>query len=217
MTTKLSKKFPKSGIIKNSGTLSRNLLSKVVEESMQDISKELLTQASTGDIQAFEEIYRLASSFVYSVALRVTRNTDEAKEVSQDVFIKIYNNLRSFRFRSSFKTWLYRITTNTALNALKKSSKDINRRVDYDVALKANDDSATATHAIEMDDNKKLLSSLLDMLNSDQRACIVLREIEGLNYREISKALSININTVRSRLKRAREALLAHGKRGDRP
>jgi len=184
---------------------------------MQDISKELLTQASTGDIQAFEEIYRLASSFVYSVALRVTRNTDEAKEVSQDVFIKIYNNLRSFRFRSSFKTWLYRITTNTALNALKKSSKDINRRVDYDVALKANDDSATATHAIEMDDNKKLLSSLLDMLNPDQRACIVLREIEGLNYREISKALSININTVRSRLKRARETLLAHGKRGDRP
>ena len=193
------------------------LLSKVVEESMQDISKELLTQASTGDIQAFEEIYRLASSFVYSVALRVTRNADEAKEVTQDVFIKIYNNLRSFRFRSSFKTWLYRITTNTALNALKKSSKDINRRVDYDVALKANDDSATATHAIEMDDNKKLLSSLLDMLNPDQRACIVLREIEGLNYREISKALSININTVRSRLKRARETLLAHGKRGDRP
>lgn len=192
-------------------------MSKVVEESMQDISKELLTQASTGDIQAFEEIYRLASSFVYSVALRVTRNADEAKEVSQDVFIKIYNNLRSFRFRSSFKTWLYRITTNTALNALKKSSKDINRRVDYDVALKANDDSATATHAIEMDDNKKLLSSLLDMLNPDQRACIVLREIEGLNYREISKALSININTVRSRLKRARETLLAHGKRGDRP
>lgn len=192
-------------------------MSKVVEESMQDISKELLTQASTGDIQAFEEIYRLASSFVYSVALRVTRNADEAKEVSQDVFIKIYNNLRSFRFRSSFKTWLYRITTNTALNALKKSSKNINRRVDYDVALKANDDSATATHAIEMDDNKKLLSSLLDMLNPDQRACIVLREIEGLNYREISKALSININTVRSRLKRARETLLAHGKRGDRP
>jgi len=192
-------------------------LSKVVEESMQDISKELLTQASTGDIQAFEEIYRLASSFVYSVALRVTRNADEAKEVSQDVFIKIYNNLRSFRFRSSFKTWLYRITTNTALNVLKKSSKDINRRVNYDVALKANDDSATATHAIEMDDNKKLLSSLLDMLNPDQRACIVLREIEGLNYREISKALSININTVRSRLKRARETLLAHGKRGDRP
>ena len=192
-------------------------MSKVVEESMQDISKELLTQASTGDIQAFEEIYRLASSFVYSVALRVTRNADEAKEVSQDVFIKIYNNLRSFRFRSSFKTWLYRITTNTALNVLKKSSKDINRRVNYDVALKANDDSATATHAIEMDDNKKLLSSLLDMLNPDQRACIVLREIEGLNYKEISKALSININTVRSRLKRARETLLAHGKRGDRP
>ncbi|MBU4343616.1 MAG: sigma-70 family RNA polymerase sigma factor [Candidatus Omnitrophica bacterium] len=185
---------------------------------MQDISRDLLMQASKGDMQAFEEIYRLASSFVYSVALRIISNADEAKEVTQDVFIKIYNNLRRFRFRSSFKTWVYRITANTALNALKKNSKEMSRRAaDYDVALKAKDDRATTTQAIEMDDNKKLLSSLLDMLNPDQRACIVLREIEGLDYKEISRALGININTVRSRLKRAREALLAHGKRGDRP
>ena len=184
---------------------------------MQDISRDLLMQASKGDMQAFEEIYRIASSFVYSVALRITTNADEAKEVTQDVFIKIYNNLRRFGFRSSFKTWVYRITANTALNALKKSSKEMGRRVDYDVTLKTKDDRATTTQAIEMDDNKKLLSSLLDMLNPDQKACIVLREIEGLDYREISKALGININTVRSRLKRAREALLAHGKRGDRP
>ncbi|MBU3912092.1 MAG: RNA polymerase sigma factor [Candidatus Omnitrophica bacterium] len=183
---------------------------------MQDISRDLLTQASKGDMQAFEEIYRLASGFVYSVALRITANADEAKEVTQDVFIKVYKKLWRFRFQSSFKTWVYRVTTNTALNTLKKISKEIGRRADYDVALKVKDDRAATTQAVERDDNKRLLSSLLGMLNPDQRACIILREIEGLDYREISKALGVNINTVRSRLKRAREALIPHGKRGDR-
>ena len=182
---------------------------------MQEIPKDILIQASDGDIKAFEEIYRLASSFVYSVALRITSNVDDAKEVTQDVFIKIHNNLKSFRFRSSFKTWLYRVTTNTALNALKRSSKDTSRRTDYDITLKAKDDRQTVTQGIDREDNKTLLSSLLNSLNPDHRTCIVLREIEGLNYKEISATLGIDINTVRTRLKRAREALLALRKRGD--
>ncbi|MFC1621256.1 RNA polymerase sigma factor [Candidatus Omnitrophota bacterium] len=190
-------------------------MSKIVEDNMQNIPMDILIQASRGNIAAFEEIYRQASGFVYSVALRITANADEAKEVTQDVFIKIYNNLRRFRFRSSFNTWVYRITTNTALNALKKSSKEMGRRADYDVTLKAKDDRATVTHGMDTEDNKTLLSSLLNSLNPDQRACIVLREVEGLNYKEISTALSININTVRTRLKRGRETLLALGKRGD--
>ena len=192
------------------------LLSKIVEDSMQNIPMDILIQASRGDIMAFEEIYRITSGFVYSVALRITANADDAKEVTQDVFVKIYNNLKSFRFRSSFNTWVYRITANTALNALKKSSKVMGRRADYDVALGSRDDRATVTHGMDAEDNKTLLSSLLNALNPDQRVCIVLREIEGLNYKEISTALGININTVRTRLKRAREALLALGKRGDR-
>jgi len=183
---------------------------------MQDIPRDILIQASEGDILAFEEIYKALSSFVYNVALRITRNADDAKETTQDVFIKIYKNLKRFRFHSSFKTWVYRITANAALNTLKRSSRETGQRVDYDIELKSKDDRDTVTQDIDRQINKKLLSSLLDILNPDQRACIVLREIEGLDYKEISAALNININTVRSRLKRAREALLAHGKRGER-
>ena len=87
---------------------------------MQEISKDILMQAAKGDIGAFEEIYRIASDFIFNVAYRITNNNEDAEEVSQDVFIKIYKNLKGFRFQSSFKTWIYRIAVNSAVNTSKK-------------------------------------------------------------------------------------------------
>ena len=180
---------------------------------MEDIQRETIEQAQAGDIAAFERIYRAASGFVYSVALRITNNRQEAQEVAQDVFLKIYHNLKGFQFRSSFKTWVYRVTANTALNAYKKMSRDLNRRQDFDSIIDTQavsvDTKKEMEERQERDEQKSRLESLLNSLNPDQRAAIVLREIQGLSYEEISQALSININTVRSRLKRARQALLA--------
>lgn len=181
---------------------------------MQDIPKDIITKASEGNMGAFEEIYKVASGFVYSVALRITNNPDDAQEVTQDVFIIIYKSLKKFRFRSSFKTWLYRVTVNTAINSYKKISKEMNRRDNYDIAVERQCASRTTEVALERKDNERVVASLLNILNPEQRVCIILREIEGLSYKEISEVLKININTVRSRLKRAREALLAYGKRG---
>ena len=188
------------------------MLSKILEE-IEDIQRVTIEQAQTGDIAAFERIYRAASGFVYSVALRITNNRQEAQEVTQDVFMKIYHNLKGFRFDSSFKTWVYRVAANTALNAYKKMSRDLNRRQDFDSIIDTQAVSVDTKKEIadrqERDEQKSRLESLLNMLNPDQRAAIVLREIQGLSYEDISKALNININTVRSRLKRARLALLA--------
>lgn len=181
---------------------------------MEHIPQDILIQASRGDMEAFEKIYKAACGFVYSVALRITNSKEDAEDIIQDVFIKIYKNLKKFQFRSSFKTWLYRITTNIAINHYRRISKERNRRVDYDVAIKTESTPDATGEIIDREDNERLVASLLDLLNPDQRACIILREIEGLNYREISEVLKININTVRSRLRRARLALLAHRKRG---
>ena len=139
--------------------------------------------------------------------------------MTQDVFIKIYRNLDSFEFRSSFKTWAYRITVNTALNACKKISKQEHGRQDLDSVIDTQIASVDTKKAIldreAASQAKAELSVLLRALNPDQRACIVLREIEGLSYEEIAGALKVNINTVRTRLKRAREALVkASGSRG---
>jgi len=181
---------------------------------MQDIPKDILTQASKGNVEAFEEIYRATSDFIYSVAHRITTNREDAQEVTQDVFLKIYKNLKSFRSQSSFKTWIYRIAANTAINAHKRRARELSRKVKYndDIELKYTHDSTKET--IDKESNEALVKSMLNILNPDQRACVVLKDIEGLSYKEIAEALKININTVRSRLKRAREALLNYRQEG---
>src|SRR5580704_16965451 len=90
---------------------------------MEDISKDTLIKASQGDIQAFEEVYKASSSFVYNVAYRVVNNREDALEVPQEVFMIIYHKLKTFRFETSFKTWAYRITANYAINFAKKASR----------------------------------------------------------------------------------------------
>jgi len=185
---------------------------------MEDISRDIIEQAQRGDREAFESIYKAASGFVYSVALRITNNRQEAQEVTQDVFLKIYHHLKDFGFRSAFKTWVYRITVNTALNAYRRIAKEANRRHDFDTVIEKQAASRDTEKEImqqeESVSNQKRLEALLNKLNLEQRTCIVLREIQGLSYQEISRILNINLNTVRSRLKRAREALLAYSSGG---
>lgn len=175
---------------------------------MPDISNDLVMKAAHGDMAAFEEIYKSASGFVYNVALRITNNPNDADEVTQDVFVKIHKNLRDFGFRSAFKTWIYRIAANTALNHCKWRGRRDKGNIEYNPAVH---DIAAPDGAIadgDREDAEKKVAALLEALDPDQRACIVLREIEGLDYKAIADALRININTVRSRLKRAREKLM---------
>jgi RNA polymerase sigma-70 factor (ECF subfamily) len=176
---------------------------------MSDISNDLVMKAARGDMAAFEEIYKAASGFVYNVALRITNSPRDADEVTQDVFIKVHKNLRDFGFRSAFKTWIYRITANTALNHCKSRSRRERGNVEYDPVVHdiASPDCTVAEG--DKEDAEKKVTALLELLDPDQRACIVLREIEGLDYKTIADTLKININTVRSRLKRAREKLVA--------
>ena len=183
---------------------------------MIEIPQSLLEEAALGNIRAFEEIYRATSGFVYNVTLRIVRNSHDAQEVTQDVFMKIHHNLKSFGFRSAFRTWIYRITVNTAIDRYRQILRQDKGRFDYDVAQ--TEDSCTP-EVIKQDnqlDNQAKINKLLDRLNPEQKACVLLREIEGLSYRDIAQALKIPVNTVRSRLKRARQALLqnARGEKG---
>jgi len=182
---------------------------------MNDIAPDILEQAVAGDMDAFEEIYKATCSFVYNVALRVTRNSANAEEVTQDVFMKVYRNLKGFGFRSAFKTWVYRITVNTAINHYRKSSKEGKDRVDYDNLIESLPDNRSAREGINQSDNQARLNALLDKLSPEHKSCLILREIEGLSYQEMAGVLNIPVNTVRSRLKRARLALLVETK-GDR-
>lgn len=181
---------------------------------MINIPKETIDLAAKGDMAAFEEIYKSFSPMVYTVALRVTGDSLDAEEATQDVFVKVFRGLKGFRFDSSFGTWIYRITMNTAINIHRSSSR---RRgagvVDYDGVKDSLPDTRRGTGGeIEKSIAAESIGSMLDAVSPKHRSCLVLREIEGLNYKEISDILRIPLNTVRSRLKRARAAIAAYAK-----
>jgi RNA polymerase sigma-70 factor (ECF subfamily) len=181
---------------------------------MQALPREILIAASEGNRGAFEKIYRATCDYVYTIALRVTGNRADAEEVTQDVFLKTFRELKQFRFASSFTTWLYRVTINSAINASRKTKRRSSRQVEYNDGVALKDERNETKEAIEKEHNEMRVRSMLEALNPDQRACIVLREMEGLRYKEIADVLKIPINTVRSRLQRAREALLAREQHG---
>lgn len=179
---------------------------------MQEITGDLLKMVVDGDMESFKKVYKASGGFVYNVALRIVGRHQDAEEVTQEVFLTVFHKLKEFRFQSSFKTWIYRIAVNHAINYAKKNTKGKNNTAEYDENINAVTVPAQAGQRMDEKSREQLVQKLLNGLNPDQRACVVLRNLEGLSYEEIAQSLGININTVRSRLKRAREALLLLGK-----
>ena len=184
---------------------------------MKDIPYELIQKAAIGDMSAFEEIYRLTSGSVYAVSYRITNSRPDAQEAAQDVFLKLHANLGKFQEGTSFGAWIYRITVNTAINYYNKAKRKRGHEVYSEIALESAGTEADADKGLIREDSEKKVAELLAQLNPDQKACVVLREIEGLSYEEISDTLKVNINTVKTRLMRARETMMkCAAKRGER-
>lgn len=175
---------------------------------MDDVTEDLVKAAVAGDIAAFEAIYRKYASFVYNVAYRITPLKEDAQEITQEVFITVHRQLAGFQFKSSLKTWLYRVTVNCALNMLKKKKRECKDVSYIDESYETPDQQNLLEELIKNEDQQHQIERLLRVLNPDERAAIVLRNIEGLSYEEIAQSLNLNINTVRTRLKRAREKML---------
>lgn len=169
-----------------------------------DVSDDILKEAAQGNVEAFEMIYKTYAGFVYNVAFRFLRHEEDAREVSQEVFWNVYQKLKHFRFESSFKTWIYRITVNHTINYRKKMSR--HQAVSYEEHLDRG--QVQENSQLNQEDQTKMVDQLLQHLNPEQKLCIILRHIQGLSYEEIAQTLNVNINTVRTRLNRAREKLL---------
>ncbi len=183
---------------------------------MREISEATVRDAAQGNVEAFEAIYKAYAPYVYNVVYRMLHHPDDAQDVAQEVFITVYRKLKTFGFRSSLKTWVYRIATNLAINHARKREREQKRTVALDDRMTSVLATDPAQGAVEKHARREQVSALLAALNPDQRACLVLRDFEGLSYEEISDALGIKLNTVRSRLKRGREKLMALSKEGIR-
>lgn len=167
-------------------------------------------------MDAFERLYRLSSGYVYAVAYRVLGKAEDAEEVTQDVFMSVYRNLGRFRFRSAFTTWIYRITTNTAINLYRKRAKERKRAVPFNEGVRNGLEpleKEIASCELERKEKEAMLLSLLEKLPVKQRVCVVLKDLEGLKYEEIAEVLKIKQNTVKSRLSRGRKKLISLNKK----
>jgi RNA polymerase sigma-70 factor, ECF subfamily len=172
---------------------------------------ELIRKAKRGDREAFGVLVERYQRRVVGVALAVVHNPEDAVELAQETFVRAYENLGGFESRSSFSTWLYRIAANLAIDLRRREGRHTFVRgdeaeIEIDRLPNASGDSFVEYSRGEL--NQRLRAAL-DELTPDHRAVILLREVEGLSYDEISDILECPRGTVMSRLHYARNRLRA--------
>lgn len=181
---------------------------------MQLNEKQLIEQCRKGDVSAFEHLISLYDKKVYNIALRMLGNKDDASELAQEVFIRIFKSIKKFRGESLLSTWVYRITTNMCLDELRRRKKAsfvyIDEGVsfnDSELELQLPTDAPGPQETVERIELKTAIEKALHILSEEQRMVIVLRDIQGFSYKEIARILRIPSGTVKSRVSRARTAL----------
>ncbi|MFH1415613.1 MAG: RNA polymerase sigma factor [Elusimicrobiota bacterium] len=167
------------------------------------IPEEVILDAMKKKEYAIERIYEEFSGFVWNIALRTTGNVTLAEDASAEVFVRIFKNIRKFDFRSSFKTWLYRVAVNTTLNLIDREKRRKTLRLNETYDTEFHGDQETEKDL----DNKSIVEELLSGLEEKDRMMIILREVENLSYEEIAESLEMNIGTVKTNIYRARERL----------
>lgn len=177
--------------------------------------KEIIEKVRGGDVNAFEELVLRYEGTVYSLALRMVSNREDAADMTQEAFIKAYNSLPSFRGDSKFSSWLYRIASNVCLDFLRsksrrpQSSLTLGGDDDEDVQLEIPDPAAGPEEQLIKKLSMQSLSEGLKLLPDNQRQILAMRELGGMSYAEIGAALSLEEGTVKSRIFRARKKLCA--------
>ena len=169
--------------------------------SWEDSSDLELVRASADDLDAFGELIRRHQDFVFGAALRVVRNPSIAEELAQETFLRAFRALDGFRGDAQVRSWLYRIATNLAKNVVTRR-KEFPTDQGLDVPVHIHHTARLETHAMSVD-----LRAAIDRLPAKLREPLVLREFEELSYEEIAEKAGVPLNTVRTRILRARRAL----------
>ncbi len=162
--------------------------------------RQLLFKAQEGDIESFENVIASYQNYIYNVIYRIVGNKEDALDLTQETFLKAFVNIKKFKGKSEFKTWLYRIAVNTSLDFMRKR-KGVEEQL-HDIS-----DFKTPEDIFDDKMTRDIIMSELNKLKNDYKIAIILRDIEGLTYSEIAEITNSNIGTVKSRISRARSAL----------
>ena len=170
---------------------------------------ELIRAAVGGDVDAVNELVRRKRELVVRVAYQVTGNWEDAVDVSQGVFVRLWKGLHRYDPRRRFDTWLYRITMNAAIDHVRSRGRHLQPLPDEPTELPATATSAepTADSALNLAELRQAFATLSARLPPKQRMAFVLREIEGLETAEVARIMDVAESTVRNHLLQARRVL----------
>lgn len=163
-------------------------------------------RAQTGDRKAFSELVRRYQKPVFRYMLRMLGSHDDAMELTQEAFIKAWQALPQWQPEAQFRTWLFRIANNTALDTLRR--RKLVEFVPLEDSFDAPDTGPDPEHQAQVTQEVQQLEACLKKLVPEHRQILLLREVEEMSYEEIACVLSLNEGTVKSRLARARAALI---------
>src|SRR5665213_406609 len=179
----------------------------------------LVRRVQARDEMAFREVVERYQAKVFSIIYGILRNRNDAEDIAQQVFAKIYFSIKNFDFRSSLLTWIYKITVNECYDYLRK--KRVRKLVyesdfsEEDTRRMENSDTAT-DQALPVDirlAQRDLVVKLLDKLSEDDRTLLLLKEVEGHSVEELSQMTGMNENTIKVKLFRARQKLVKASQR----
>jgi RNA polymerase sigma-70 factor (ECF subfamily) len=190
------------------GTLSRS----GARSSRDDAA--LIRRCQRGDIEAMNELIQAYQKHVFNLAFRLSGNYDDAQDIAQEAFIRVFNSINSFRGEANFSTWIYRIVTNVFLDERKKqrvrdhgSLDEYLELEDSSVARQIEDPSPGPEASVEQRERNEVVGQAVLALPENQRVMIALYHFQGRSYEEIADIMQLPIGTVKSRLNRARLAL----------
>ena len=173
----------------------------------------LLQKSKEGDTKAFEELISVYQKKILNMAYRMLGDKDDAEDAAQDVFIRVYKSLASFHAEAAFSTWLYKIATNVCLDILRRKKRQNTKgtvsihqfsQEDEEYEMPIADSAPTPYEEAQKSEARRALEEALLKLGPEQRAVIVLRDINGLSYEEIAEAQGCTLGTIKSRINRSR-------------
>jgi RNA polymerase sigma-70 factor (ECF subfamily) len=171
-----------------------------MNNKLNDDENKLIAEAQRGDIKAFERLIMMYQKKIYATAYYILMDRDEAEDVVQSVFITIWQSIKKLKSASKFKTWLYRMTVNKSIDLIRKRKKIVaegveSRQVDYEEKV------------MYKYDIEKIFNELIKKLPEQQKLALILKDVHGLEMKEVAEIMKINESTVRSHLSLARQAL----------
>jgi RNA polymerase sigma-70 factor (ECF subfamily) len=183
-----------------------------------NIEIEFLERLKAGEAAAFDTLVTRYAGDIYALLLRLTEDTEEARDLTQETFLRALKAVKNFRGDADLKTWLYRIAINESRNRFrwwKRRSRNLTVSLDGQndssetfllERISAGDSENPETETLRRE-RQKALRNALRKLSTNFREAIILRDIEGLSYEEVAAALETNVGTIKSRIARGREEL----------